>query len=130
MDPAAIAERALCDLVDALRARDLERVVDAFEPDGVLFGSESGERAVGSAELRSLLASILARPWTVGWEWEARGVVAGRDNDVAWFVAPCVARLVSDDGERRLPYRLSGVLRRSGDGGWRFALFNGAEPAD
>lgn len=33
-----------------------------------------------------------------------------------------------DDGtELKAPYRLSGVLKRESDG-WRFVLFNGAEP--
>jgi ketosteroid isomerase-like protein len=129
--PAEIAAEALGAFITALRARDLDPAVAAFEPDAVLFGSESTERAVGADELRALLEAILSGPWTIGWEWEDGAIVASRAGDVVWFVAPCVARLVSDDGERILPYRLSGVLRRGGDGeAWRFALFNGAEPAD
>jgi ketosteroid isomerase-like protein len=131
VDPAAIAGAALGRLIDGLRARDLNAVLAVFEPGGVLFGSESVERAVGSDELRPLLESILAGPWTIGWEWEDGAVVAAREGDVVWFVAPCVARLLAADGSGRvLPYRLSGVLRRDGEGTWRFSLFNGAEPAD
>ncbi|HEX4690124.1 MAG TPA: nuclear transport factor 2 family protein [Solirubrobacteraceae bacterium] len=130
-EPAEIAAAAIGALIAGLRARDLEAALSVFEPDGALFGSESTERAVGLAELRALLEGILSGPWTIGWEWEDGAIVAGRDGDVAWFAAPCVARLVSGDGERTLPYRLSGVLRRGADDGtWRFALFNGAEPAD
>jgi ketosteroid isomerase-like protein len=144
--PVAVAEAALAALIDALRARDLDGALALFEPDAALFGSEAAERAVGEAELRSLLGSILAGEVTVGWTWEPGALVAAGWDDVVWFAGPAVAVLRAGDGssERRLPYRLSGVLRRRAGAGasaaegvsasrgassWRFALFNGSEPA-
>jgi ketosteroid isomerase-like protein len=130
LDPAVIAGAAVGALVEHLRARDLEGALAVFAPDAVLFGSEADERARGVEELRSFLASLFELGHTVGWTWDPAEISAARLGDVAWFVAPAVARLVGDDGsERRLPYRLSGVLHRGEDRTWRFALFNGAEPA-
>jgi hypothetical protein len=69
---------------------------------------------------------IFAEPFTYGWTWDPP--LAGRHDDVVWFVAVAQAVLEGEGAPPPIPYRLSGVLRLV-DAGWKFALFNGAEPA-
>jgi len=128
VDPAAVVDGLLGRLVACLRARDPDGAVGLFDEDAVLFASEVGERAVGRAELRTFFARTFRRPHTYGWVWERP--LTGRGDGIVWFVAPATVVIRGDDGtERTAPYRLSAVLRRGVDGAWRFALFNGAEPA-
>jgi ketosteroid isomerase-like protein len=118
---------AVARLVDAMRGRRVADAVGCFTEDGVLFGSGAGERAEGADELRAFLGDLLAAPYTVGWELDTP--VARRDGGLVWFVAPAVLEVRHEDGRTdRLPYRVSGVLRLTGDG-WRLELLNGAEPA-
>jgi ketosteroid isomerase-like protein len=128
LDPEAIVQEHLRALVEGLRQRNLEGVLSLFDERAVLFGSEAGERAIGRAELASFFGRLFAEPRTVGWEWNSLHV--GSAGDVSWFVGPAMVVVRTEDGaEQRLPYRLSGVLCRDLDGRWRFAQFNGAEPA-
>jgi uncharacterized protein (TIGR02246 family) len=124
---AAVADDGLQELVSTLATRDVERVLALFTDNASLFGSEAAEFAIGKPALRVFLTELCGQPVTVRWEWEI--TAAGCDGDVVWFVAPAVAVLISDDGPARRfdPYRLSGVLRRTG-GRWLFELFNGSEP--
>ena len=46
---------------------------------------------------------------------------------MVWFVALAQVILEGEGAPPPVPYRLSGVLLL-GSGGWRFALFNGAQP--
>ena len=127
LDPEAIVQEHLRSFVEGLRSRNLEGVLSLFDEQAVLFGSEVGERAIGPAELASFFARLFAEPGTFGWEWDSLHV--GSAGDVSWFVGPAIVVVRAEDGgEQRLPYRLSGVLRRDRDGRWRFAQFNGAEP--
>ena len=96
-----------------------------FADDAALFGSDEGEFARGRADLREFLATIYAEPVTYGWTWDHP--VAGRHDDVVWFVALAQVILDGEGAPPPVPYRLSGVLRLIG-GSWRFALFNGAQP--
>jgi ketosteroid isomerase-like protein len=119
---------AVAGLVDALRGRRVGDAVGCFTDDGVVFGSGAQERAEGAVEVRAFLEALVAAPYTLGWELETP--VARRDGDLVWFVAPAVLEVRHDDGRAdRLAYRVSGVLRLTGDG-WRIELFNGAQPAD
>ena len=123
--PEAIVDSALTTLVSCTRRRDLPRTLDLFVDDAALFGSDEGEFARGRDDLRVFLTTIYAEPITYGWTWELP--VAGRHGEVVWFVAISQVILEGEGAPPPVPYRLSGVLLL-GSGGWRFALFNGAQP--
>jgi ketosteroid isomerase-like protein len=124
--PAAIADATMAELVARARGRDLAGALDLFLDDATLFGSGAQEFAEGRADLQEFFTTIFAQPFTYGWTWDPP--VAGRHDDVVWFVAVAHAVLEGEGAPPPIPYRLSGVLRLV-DGAWRFALFNGAEPA-
>ena len=129
MTPSQIVEDALRRFADHVSHRDVEAVVALFHDDGVLFGSEAGEWAVGSTAIRLLLASLFARPQTYSWtDWGP--LIAGSAGDVIWFVAPAVLLERVDGAETGFPYRLSGVLQPADDGNWLFRQLNGSEPAE
>jgi ketosteroid isomerase-like protein len=123
--PEAIVDSTLKTLVSCTRRRDLLGTLELFVDDAALFGSDEGEFARGRADLRTFLTTIFAEPVTYGWTWEPP--VAGRHGDVVWFVALAQVILEGEDAPPPFAYRLSGVLLL-GSGGWRFALFNGAQP--
>lgn len=125
--PAAeVATAAVSALVGRLRDRDATGAVALFCDDGILVRSAAGESASGRAELTACFGEVTGWPFTVGWAWELP--VAGRQDDVVWFVCPATLQPRGDGAPADRPYRLSGVLRRTG-ADWRFALFNGSEPA-
>ena len=123
--PETIVDSTLTTLVSCTRRRDLPGTLDLFVDDAALFGSDEGEFARGRDDLRSLLKTIFAEPVTYGWMWDR--LVACRHGDVVWFVALAQVILEGEGAPPPVPYRLSGVLVL-GSGGWRFALFNGAQP--
>jgi ketosteroid isomerase-like protein len=124
--PEAIVDSTLQSLVSCTRRRDLPGTLDLFVGDAAFFGSDEGEFARGRDDLREFLTTIYAEPITYGWTWDHP--VAGRHGDVVWFVALSQVILEGEGAPPRVPYRLSGVLRWVG-ASWRFALFNGAQPA-
>ena len=126
LTPEVIANSILTTLVGCQRRRDLAGVLDLFVDDAALFGSGTGEFARGRADLRALFTTIFAEPITSGWTWDHP--VAGRQGDVVWFVALGQVILEGEGAPPAVPYRLSGVLLQV-SGGWRFALFTGAQPA-
>lgn len=110
-----------------LAARD-PAIIQEFSPDAdtLFVGSEPGELAAGPDQIAEFLRTLLAQPVTIAFEWsEFRASVAG---DQAWLFAAGHFVLRSEDGERRGPYRLTGVLRRHG-GKWLWLHFHGSEPA-
>jgi len=123
--PETIVDSTLTRLVRCTRRRDLSGVLDLFVDDAALFGSDEGEFARGRDDLRDFLTTIFAEPVTYGWTWDHP--VAGRHGDVVWFVALAQVILEGEGAPPPVPYRLSGVLLMVSDG-WRFALFNGAQP--
>ena len=100
-------------------------IADEFAPDATLVGSEPGEIARGREAIRALLAGIHAKPYRVTWQWDS--VDATIEGETGWFFAEGSA--IIDDGgqQRRLAYRLAGVLHLM-DGHWRWRLFHGSEP--
>lgn len=97
----------------------------ATEADVLLVGSEADEVAAGPDQIAQFFQALLAQPVTITFEWrETRAVVAG---DQAWLFAAGDAVLRTDDGERRSPYRLTGVFQRRGDK-WLWIHFHGSEP--
>ena len=125
LTPEAIVNSTLTTLVGCTRRRDLTGALDMFVDDAALFGSDAGEFARGRTGVRDFLTTIFAEPITYGWTWDHP--VAGRHGEVVWFVALGQAVLEGEGAPPPVPYRLSGVLLQVG-GGWRFALFNGAQP--
>ncbi len=123
--PEAIVDSTLTTLVGCTRRRDLPATLELVAEDAAIYGSDEGEFARGRDDVRAFLESIYAEPVTYGWTWDQP--VAGRHGDVIWFVALSQVILQGEDAPAPVPYRLSGVLLLSG-AGWRFALFNGAQP--
>ena len=119
MEPAAIVREVLAQLGARVAARDLEAVLDLYEPGGVLAGTMATN--VGDEAIRAYVSAVVSADDALSWEWDE--VVAETDGTVIWFLAP--GRIVF--GGRRA-FRLTGVLRQSGDGVWRFAQFHGSIP--
>jgi ketosteroid isomerase-like protein len=103
------------------------QVLAEFAPgDAVLLiGSEAGEVASGRAELQAFFARIFAREATFSWEWDR--IDASRAGDVAWFFAEGWVILSTAEGQRKAPYRISGVLERHGER-WLWRQYHGSEP--
>ena len=118
MEPTAIVREILDQLGRRVAARDLEAVLDLYEPDGVLAGTMGTN--VGAEQMRSYVSAVVAADDPLSWEWD--DIVAETDGTVIWFLAP--GRIVF--GTTR-SFRLTGVLRESG-GTWRFAQFHGSIP--
>lgn len=123
--PDQVVDALLRSLVSALRRRDLDAAVACFDRDAVLLGSGDAERADGAAAIRAFLADFFTRPVTIGWDWDR--ISATRSGDVVWFLLQGAAVLQGDDGEQRLPYRISGVIVER-DGRPALAQFHGSEP--
>ena len=129
MTPSEIVDDALRRFAEHVSHRDVEAVVALFHDDGVLFGSEARESAVGSTALRQLLTSLFARPQTYSWaDWGP--LITGSAGDVIWFVSPATLLERVDGAETGFPYRLSGVLQAADDRNWLFRQLNGSEPAE
>ena len=113
----------LGDLLWARDARIIEEFID--HPEVLLVGSEEREIARGRGEIESLIAWLFALPERLRWDWRHRDVCV--DGDIAWVFADGKIVIASGDEEKRIPYRLSGVLQRT-SGRWRWRQFHGSEP--
>ena len=91
-----------------------------FAPDSdvVLIGSDADELAIGHEQLDQFFQKILGLPVTLAWDWKLTKVSS--IGDVAWVFAQGESIVRSADGEKRSPYRLTGVLvRNNGKWLWR-----------
>jgi ketosteroid isomerase-like protein len=128
--PRAGAERgvrlALIRLNGFLARRDMA-LLDEFAKgdDTLLVGSAPGETARGRAELQAHFAGIFARPETLSFSW--RRVEVSVHGRVAFLYAEGDVVIHGDAGDRREPYRLSGVLELHG-GRWLWRQFHGSQP--
>jgi ketosteroid isomerase-like protein len=111
---------------DLVSTRSL-KVLAEFAPgdEVLLIGSESGEIARGKQELEAFFTRIFAREASYSWEWE--GIEVSQAGDLAWLFADGWAVLSTADGQRRAPYRITGVLERHGER-WLWRQFHGSEP--
>jgi hypothetical protein len=91
-----------------------------------LVGSEGHEIAEGPEQIRAFLKKLFALPITISWDWQTRAVSSS--GSIAWVFASGEAVISSGNDEKRLPYRMTGVLERHGDR-WLWRLFHGSEPA-
>ena len=115
---------------------DADAVLAEFSRcDQVVYaGSESGEVAVGRADLRAFLLELFSREERYSWRAGDVHEVAGGDS--VHLVAEAELTVHSRDGgtrwrpQERLPYRVSGVLQHEpGPVPWRWRLCLGSEPA-
>ena len=125
VDPAILA--VLEDLNRGFSQRNVEQVLGLFAPnaDIVFIGSEAGETATGTPQLRVLLEALFARSESYRWCWSRR--TARMTGPVAWLVADAILR-VEGPQELEVPYRMTLVLERCGHQ-WRIVHYHGSEPA-
>jgi ketosteroid isomerase-like protein len=100
-------------------------IAEEFLAEAMLVGSEPGEIANGREAIRTLFADIHAKPYRVTWQWER--VDAHVEGEIGWFFAEGSAVIEDAAGQRRLPYRLAGVMQQL-EGRLRWRLFHGSEP--
>jgi len=128
--PRSSAERgvrlALIRLNGLLARRDTA-ILDEFvaADDTLMIGAEVGERAQGLAQIAEAFQRMFQAPETISFVW--REVDVAVHSDVAWLHADGQIVLRGDSGERRLPYRLAGVLEPQGPR-WKWRLFQGSQP--
>lgn len=101
-------------------------VLEEFDRHAVLVGSEANETARGLRELRVRFSDIFSGAHTIRFDWDRLDVAI--DGDIGWFYASGNAVVGKDGADRRLPYRLTGVLSWR-DGRWLWQHFHGSEPA-
>jgi ketosteroid isomerase-like protein len=124
-------ESEVLEAMDRLGARLWSRdlaIMDEFvdDVDVLLVGSEDGEIARGRAAIEALMRGLFDLPMRLTWDWRRRTV--SHIGDIAWVFADCEVVLTFADGEKRKPYRMTGVLQRLA-GRWRWRQFHGSEPA-
>jgi len=102
-------------------------VLSEFVPDEdvLLVGSEADEVAAGRDELAAFFARIFARDITFSWEWDR--IEVSKAGDIAWFFTEGRVILTTAKGQRKSPYRISGVLERHGER-WLWRQYHGSEP--
>jgi uncharacterized protein (TIGR02246 family) len=113
---------------DACARRDTEGALGLFAQDDdiLLVGSEAGKRSRGPEEIRAFFERLFSREKTYSWSWEWRSVsVAG---PVAWVMVEGVEHVKGGGEEANLPYRMSAVFERRGEG-WALRMIHGSEPA-
>jgi uncharacterized protein (TIGR02246 family) len=113
---------------EAVPARDLPATMALFaqEADVLLLASEAGEVAIGRGDVLRFFTRIFSRPVRYSWEWSRRGVSSA--GDIAWVFAEGEVVVRGVEGEKRGPYRITGVLVRR-EGRWLLVQFHGSEPA-
>ena len=119
MEPVEVVRGILDQLGRRVAAREVDAVADLYELDGVLAGTLANN--VGAEQIRAYVTAVVSADDPLSWEWD--DIVADTDGTVIWFLAP--GRIVFGTTRR---FRLTGVLRQSADGAWRFAQFHGSIP--
>jgi len=115
-------------LSTAFQARDTEGLLRLFSSTATVTyaGSESGEKATGPTELRSLLTDVLARP--TAYSFDLRDITYAEHSEVVWLLADGEGTETGADGATEtFPYRLTGVLANE-NAQWRWLLLAGSEP--
>ena len=107
---------------EAVHAQDVERVLRVVTDDAIVIGSETGEMGFDREGIRAFIQRVFTRYDPITWEWDLLETRA--DGSHAWFFAEGQVSY----GDRRSPYRASGVCVRDDVGEWRLAMFHGAAP--
>ncbi len=97
-----------------------------FAEDATLAGSETTDLCYGAPEIARHFDILFERSASLRFAWDR--IDASVAGDLGWIFAQGAAVITGEDGERHLPYRLSGVLAWAA-GRWRWKLFHGSEPA-
>jgi hypothetical protein len=119
--------RALIRLNRFLADRDLAVVDEFAKGEGTrLVGSAPSDVARTRDDLEAHFARYFAMAETIAFSW--REVQVSVHGAIAWLHAEGELVLQGSHGERRQPYRLTGVLELQG-GHWKWRLFHGSEPA-
>ena len=109
---------------DLVIAKDIG-AADEFSKDGIFVGSDAGEIAIGRGQIKSLFKKMFSGPNRISWKWQS--VHAIHAGDVVWFFAEGEIVVAEPTQTVRMPYRLAGVIQRTG-GRWVWRQFNGSEP--
>jgi len=119
--------RALIRLNTLLAARD-RALVDEFlkGEETILVGLTAADTARGRTAIEAHIAEVFAQPETLGFAWRQVEVVVR--GTLAILHAEGEAVFKGEAGERREPYRLTGVLEPD-HGKWKWRLFHGSKPA-
>ena len=131
LDPELAGEEAVIATLHrfgSLLAAQDAAIIHEFAPDAdaLFVGSEADEVASGPDQIAEFFRALLAQPVTIVFEWrETRASVAGEQ---AWLFAAGDAAVRTEDSQRRMPYRLTGVFQRRG-GKWLWKHFHGSEPS-
>jgi len=128
LDERAAVLNSLERLSSAIYGQQLQAVLALFAPgpDTLLISSEAGEVARGPYELQALFERMFARAVRYSYRWEV--TVISLYGDVATIYASGVIVTTSEAGLHEHPYRMTGVLLRSGSE-WLWAHYHGSEPA-
>jgi uncharacterized protein (TIGR02246 family) len=124
-DARAQAEASLDQLATLVFQRDPAALFE-FTDDALLVGSERGEIAAGRAQLQAFFQQLFERPTRSTWEWD--DIRASATDELCWFFAEGILITTGSEGQTRVPYRLSAVLRCA-KGRWMWHRFHGSEPA-
>jgi ketosteroid isomerase-like protein len=93
--------------------------------NALLVGSDKGEIAKGQSEIRQFFTRIFAR--YVTFSWEANWINAFQAGNLMWFFADGEMTVESPQGQKKGPYRISGVVEQIGDH-WLWRQYHGSEP--
>lgn len=104
--------------LDAVNAKDLDAILDLYEPDGIAVGLD-GVQHRGEAALRAMFADLLSV--ITHFEGSTRRVLVM--GDVALTSAEWRGELVGPDGEvQEATGTTAELLRRQPDGTWRMVV--------
>lgn len=126
---AGCEEDAIREALERLCRRIAERdpaLLDEFaDPESLLLaGSDPDEFFTTAGAAKAQLEAILALPAAIRFAWDE--VAIRRSGAVGWLLARGRCAVGPEGGPVEIiPYRLSGVLERTG-GRWRWQLFHGA----
>ena len=131
MRASAGTQRELVAMLDRFRTLVADKdfaILSEFgqDADVRIIGSEANESAEGPRQLEDFFKRIFARPSRYSWQWAKPSFSCS--GDVAWLLADGEVIIRDDGGERRRPYRITGVLEKR-DGKWLWLQFHGSEPA-
>ncbi len=112
---------------EALDRRDLESALALCTNDIVFVGSGEGEQAVGRAAVIDMAQALAAQAADVEFTVTDSTLDVNVYGEVAVIASFGTAELRSLRGNRRGPYRLTGILVKEG-GSWKWRIHHGSEP--
>ncbi len=106
---------------DALSRRDVDAMLDLFEPNAVFIDPESGIELRGHQAIREAVTSFFEADVTLQGE-EPRVIIA---DDVALVISEWTMEVQGLDGDTiRQSGTATDVMRRQPDGTWRYVIDN------